>query len=107
MVFAVHSANAAMRCERRIMDKGASTYEMLKYCGQPVLKQTLEEPVETYSSTYIQSLDVEARNYALQEAKTRYRTIERWTYEMGAGDLVREVDFYNGEVIEIRTRGRR
>lgn len=105
----------SMRCDRYIINEGASQYEVHSKCGEPVYQQWIEEPI-TVITTSQASLNSRVygrggRHYRredvlLQEAQPLYRTIERWTYNFGSGRLLREVDFFNGDVIRIETGSR-
>lgn len=103
----------SMRCGRHIINEGASQYEVHAKCGDPVYQQLIEEPVTVISTSQAsinsrlgangQSLQ---QDILLQEEQPMYRTIERWTYNFGSGRLLREVDFFNGDVIRIETGSR-
>ena len=101
-------AQAAMRCDQTLIDKGASTYEVLRKCGEPVFQETIREPVTQVRygySTGALSNDQNGRYY--QEIETPLiREIDRWTYDLGAGTLLRQVDFYRGKVIRIEATER-
>ena len=101
-------AQAAMRCNQALIDKGASTYEVLRKCGEPVFQEVIREPVTQIRygySTGAVSKHQDGRYY--QEIETPpMREIDRWTYDLGAGTLLRQVDFYRGKVIRIEATER-
>ncbi|MFZ5602096.1 MAG: DUF2845 domain-containing protein [Pseudomonadota bacterium] len=103
----------SMRCGRHIINEGASQYEVHAKCGDPVYQQLIEEPVTVISTSQASinsRLGANGQNLQqdilLQEEQPMYRTIERWTYNFGSGRLLREVDFFNGDVIRIETGSR-
>lgn len=103
----------SMRCGRHIINEGASQYEVHAKCGDPVYQQLIEEPVTVISTSQASinsRLGATGQNLQqdilLQEEQPMYRTIERWTYNFGSGRLLREVDFFNGDVIRIETGSR-
>ncbi|HEX4940705.1 MAG TPA: DUF2845 domain-containing protein [Candidatus Kapabacteria bacterium] len=103
----------SMRCGRHIINEGASQYEVHAKCGDPVYQQLIEEPVtviSTSQASIYSRLGANGQNLQqdilLQEEQPMYRTIERWTYNFGSGRLLREVDFFNGDVIRIETGSR-
>ncbi|RLP55903.1 MAG: DUF2845 domain-containing protein [Ketobacter sp.] len=102
-------AHAAMRCDRKLVDIGASAYEVTSRCGNPVYQEVIREEVIGVKNSRLQaSSEVNPKGVTvdLQEIEPVYRDIERWTYDQGSGQFLREVDFYNGKVIEIRTKDR-
>ncbi len=100
---------AAMRCDRKWVDVGASTYEVTSRCGDPAFQETIKQPVIGISNSRLQATNANTQKgitLDFEEVAPEYREIERWTYDQGSGRFIREVDFYNGEVIEIRTKDR-
>ena len=115
-ILIAHPAVAgSMRCGRHIINEGASQYEVHSKCGDPVYQQLIDEPVIVIAATQAsinsrfgaggngQNLQ---QDILVQEEQPVYRTIERWTYNFGSGRLLREVDFFNGDVIRIETGSR-
>lgn len=113
-VLIAHPAVAgSMRCGKHIINEGTSQYEVHTKCGDPVYQQLIEEPViviSTSQASINSRLGANGRNLQqdilVQEEQPMYRTIERWTYNFGSGRLLREVDFFNGDVIRIETGSR-
>lgn len=109
------SAHAdTMRCGRFVVSTGMSPYEVVSKCGDPVYQQVVRELVTvivnrqshiTASGAHITRQTAGVDVTTLEQAPI-YRDIDRWTYNFGSHSLLREVDFYNGEVIAIRSAGR-
>lgn len=103
-----------MRCGRYVVSEGMSPYEVASKCGDPVYRDVVREVVTVVVNKQARVQTLGADDQPLspgvavtsQEQAPLYRDIDRWTYHLGAGTLLREVDFYNGEVIRIRTAGR-
>lgn len=115
MSMAAVSAHAdSMRCGRYVVSEGMSPYEVANKCGDPVFQQVVREVVTVVvnKQAHVQALGVDNQPLSpgvavtSQELAPMYRDIDRWTYNLGGGSLLREVDFYNGVVIRIRTAGR-
>lgn len=104
----------SMRCGHFVVSEGMSSYEVASKCGDPVYQQPVRELVTVVVNKLarVQAITPDAQpvGQALevnsQEQQPVYRDIDRWTYNFGTGTLLREVDFYNGAVIRIRTAGR-
>ncbi|HVK99099.1 MAG TPA: DUF2845 domain-containing protein [Dongiaceae bacterium] len=105
----------SMRCGNQIINEGTSQYEVRIKCGEPVYQQLIEEPITVVTTTaasinsrygYGRDQQQLQQDVLAQEVQPMYRNIERWTYNFGSGRLLREVDFYNGDVIRIETGGR-
>lgn len=104
----------SMRCGRYVVSEGMSSYEVVSKCGSPVFQQVVRELVTVVVNKQAQAQVVDAEGTPLssrleissQEQEPLYRDIDRWTYNFGNGTLLREVDFYNGAIIRIRTAGR-
>ena len=102
-------SHAAMQCDHKWIDVGASAYEVTSRCGEPVFQEVIREQVLGVSSSRLQVTNADTRSGVtldFEEVAPEYREIERWTYDRGRGKFIREVDFYNGEVIRIRTKDR-
>lgn len=102
-------AQGAMRCDRKWVDVGATAYEVSSRCGEPAFQEIIKEPVIGIRNSRLQATNLNSQTDVtldFEQISPEYREIERWTYDQGSGKLIREVDFYNGEVIQIRTRGR-
>ena len=115
MSMAAVSAHAdSMRCGRYVVSEGMSPYEVASKCGDPVFQQVVREVVTVVvnKQAHVQALGIDNQPLSpgvavtSQEQAPMYRDIDRWTYNLGGGSLLREVDFYNGAVIRIRTAGR-
>ncbi len=107
------SSHSAMRCDRAVITEGSSTYDVVSSCGEPVFQETILQPITTYRQAYIQSQPgydsqglSQTQGTSVEVAEPEYRQIQRWTFDLGSGTLLREVDFYNGKVIDIRTTRR-
>lgn len=107
-------ADETMRCDHYVIGQGMSSYEVMSKCGQPAFQQTIHELVTVIvnKQSRVQVAGTEkipgaqALDVSSQEQQPIYRDVDRWTYDFGDGSLLREVDFYNGEVIRIQTAGR-
>ena len=98
---------AAMRCSQSLIDRGASTYEVLRKCGEPVFQETIREPLPQVRLGYSTQAGDDSQGRYFQEVETPlYREIERWTYDLGTGTLLRQVDFYQGKVIRVEATER-
>jgi hypothetical protein len=104
----------SMRCGRHVVSEGMSAYEVASKCGDPVHRDVVREEVTVLvnKQARVQTLGADARPLSpdvavtSQEQAPFYRDIDRWTYHFGAGTFLREVDFYSGAVIRMRTAGR-
>lgn len=111
---AVSAQADTMRCGRYVVNEGMSPYEVVMKCGEPSYQQVVREVVSVVINRQSQVQAVNRHDQPVsprlevttQEQAPMYRDIERWTYHFGSGRLLREVDFYNGVVIRIRTAGR-
>lgn len=111
---AVSAQADSMRCGRYVISEGMSSYEVVSKCGDPVYQQVVRELVSVVINRRSQVHGVTRDERVLsphleidtQEQEPVYRDVDRWTYNFGSGQLLREVDFYNGAVIRIRTAGR-
>lgn len=111
LAVATSAQAGSLRCDRSLVGEGTSQYEVLAKCGEPVYRQWIQEPVTRVLSTHAQvTTRTDSRtleqDVAVQELAPLYRDVERWTYNLGHGKLLREVDFLNGKVIRIETGGR-
>lgn len=103
-----------MRCGRFVVSEGMSAYEVASKCGDPAYQQVVREVVTVVvnKQSQVQVLGADEQpltpgvSVTSQEQAPLFRDIDRWTYDFGRGTLLREVDFYNGAVIRIRTAGR-
>ncbi len=103
-----------LRCGRYVVSEGMSPYEVVQKCGEPNFQQVVREVVTVVVNRQSRVEAVEPGtqdalsrlNVTTQEQAPLYRDIDRWTYDFGSGRLLREVDFYNGALIRIRTAGR-
>ena len=103
----------SMRCGRYVISEGMSPYEVVSKCGDPAYQQVVREVVSVVVNRRSQVHGVTPDERVLsphlqidtQEQAPVYRDVDRWTYNLGSGQLLREVDFYNGAVIRIRTAG--
>ncbi|MGL6349604.1 MAG: DUF2845 domain-containing protein [Aeromonas sp.] len=74
------TANAgAMRCKNVLITDGDSSFNVLKSCGQPLMKE-------------------EIINERLLDAP---KIGERWTYQQGAHAIPQAVTIINGKVVKI------
>lgn len=114
MVLAASAQADSMRCGRFVVSEGMSPYEVSSKCGDPVFRDVIREVVTVVvnKQSQVQALGVDEQPLSpgvavtTREQAPLYRDIDRWTYNFGTGTLLREVDFFNGEVIRIRTAGR-
>ncbi len=85
-----------MRCGNKLVRSGNSTAEVLLTCGEPTLREvsSLErDKTEQASATGSTSSSVQVR-------------VEKWTYNQGAGKLLKILTFRDGELISIETGAR-
>ncbi|MBI2381726.1 MAG: DUF2845 domain-containing protein [Gammaproteobacteria bacterium] len=94
-----------LRCGTHLITEGASQYELLQKCGEPVYKQWIREPVLALRNRRLVIQDSGRpggeRVIDAQEQEPEYREIERWTYDPGSGSFLRFVDFDQGRIIRI------
>lgn len=93
----------ALRCGTDLVTVGASTYEVLQKCGEPVLTEVLREPIERVRSAVVVERETGLPQRVIEASATEpeYREVQRLTYVPEAGSFVRFVDIYNGRVIRI------
>lgn len=102
-IAALPAAADTLRCGTDLISLGASTYEVLSKCGEPLLRETLREPIERVRSGQALVRDDQGSEQAVQliETEPEYREVLRLTYSPGGGSFLRFVDLYNGRVIRI------
>jgi hypothetical protein len=81
-------------CEPSALRVGASTYDLLSLCGEPVFRDAREELVSV----------VEGDGPRVAGASA-LRVTETWTYDFGPRSLVRLVQVRDGRVTAVRTGG--
>ena len=81
-------------CEPSVLRVGASTYDLLSLCGEPVFRDAREELVSV----------VEGEG-PLVAGVSAMRVTETWTYDFGPRSLVRLVQVRDGRVAAVRTGG--
>lgn len=83
----------SMRCGNKLVRSGYSSAEVLLTCGEPILREvsSLErDKTEETAATGSTSSSVQVR-------------VEKWTYNQGAGKLLKILTFRDGELISIET----
>jgi hypothetical protein len=81
-------------CEPSALRVGATTYDLLSLCGEPVFRDAREE-----------LLSVVEGEGPLVAGASATRVTETWTYDFGPRALVRLVQVRDGRVTAVRTGG--
>lgn len=96
MCMSVQVHAESMRCGKKVVKTGDSTSKVLATCGEPfqrefvgVEKSKIKEEIDQGSVT-----------------ETKEVKVEKWTYNFGAGTLLRLLTFKDGMLVEIETGDR-
>ncbi|MEI7703592.1 MAG: DUF2845 domain-containing protein [Deltaproteobacteria bacterium] len=90
----VRGAIPRAACDPASLRTGATTYDLLSLCGEPVFRDLVEEQVAV----------AEGDGWVAQGATTT-RVREIWTYDFGPRVLVRHVLVRDGRVTVVKTGG--
>jgi len=85
------SAEATWRCGRRLVTLGDTAAEVLSRCGPPSFRLASSELVSFRTSRHVEL--------------TRVIPVERWTYDRGPHEFVRELTFRDGYLDDIDEGG--
>ena len=87
---------ASLRCGNALVSDGAMKSEVLSKCGEPTAKETRTESDET--RTRDRESDTSTKHVV-------NKTIDEWTYNLGANRLVQVVVFENGKLVDVKSAG--
>ena len=115
LILLLPSAAHAMRCGTRLISAGDIQARVLRYCGEPVqTSQSLAYRAGIYPDRRTTlTLSADSATVAGREI-TRQRVrhyghsevvVERWIYNLGPRQLMREITFENGVVVKVATMG--
>lgn len=104
-----------MRCGTRLVSEGDIQAKVLRYCGEPVQSnRSLGYRAGIYPdrrTTLTLSADPDARGDRSISRERNYFyghtevVVERWIYNRGPRQLMREITFENGVVVDVKTLG--
>lgn len=98
------AAAGELRCDTHLITEGASQYDVLRKCGEPVYKETLKIPLIQPDARRTVVYDDQGRPIGTADssgATVIYKEIQRWTYDPGSGSFLRLLDFDNGVLVRI------
>ena len=88
----------ALRCNHRVVNVGDYDFEVAKRCGEPnYVHSRIAYPYRLVSD-HAQRAVIDYFPYPM--------VVDQWVYNFGTNRLVYLLEFENGRLVHIRTRGR-
>jgi hypothetical protein len=86
----------SMRCGKKLVKTGDSTSKVLATCGEPMQREFVG----------VEKTKIKEETDQGNISETKEVKVEKWTYNFGAGTLLRSLTFKDGMLVEIETGDR-
>ncbi len=96
---AIVSADS-MRCGKRVISTGATKAKVLVTCGEPILREVVEERGSAQTDGGIQRFGSRDSPFSFSRTFT-ITTLEQWTYNLGSNQFLRILTFEGGKLVSI------
>ncbi len=84
---------SSMRCGKKLVKTGDSNAKVLMSCGEPMQKEVVRVDESEIANRTDESIKIEGEKVK----------VEKWTYNLGSGSLLRVLTFKDGVLREIET----
>ena len=90
----------SMRCGKRVISTGATKAKVLVTCGEPILREVVEERGSAQTDGGIQRFGSRDSPFSFSRTFT-ITTVEQWTYNLGSNQFLRILSFEGGKLVSI------
>ena len=90
----------SMRCGNRVISTGHTKAKVLITCGEPFLREVVEERGFAQTEGAIQKFGGEESTFSASTTSS-LTTVEKWTYNLGSNQFLRILTFEGDKLIDI------